>query len=259
MYNRLSVQISLNGLSFLVTDPLKKEVFYEEVHFAETTTPEETLYALEKNFDSTEILHQKFSTVSVVYDTSIYTLVPSEIFDENKASDYLKFNSKILATDFIANETFNNNEIVTVYVPFININNYFFDKFGSFNYYHSITILAEKLLAVEKNNESVKVYLHVAENMFHLMAIEDGNLKLGNTYSYKTAEDFCYYALFTFEQLRYNPDKVEVVLSGTIQKDSDLYSLLFTYVRNISFLNLALSEIKINNEISQNLLLKSID
>ncbi len=259
MNNRLSVQISLNGLSFLVSDQFKKEVFYKEVHFTETKTPEELLEELEITFENTTRLSEKFINVSVAYDTPLYTLVPATIFDENKASDYLKFNSKILATDFIANESFNNDEIVTVYVPFVNINNFFFDQFGSFNYYHSITLFTEKILNIEKGNDNKKIYLQVSDAMFHLVAVSNGQLKLCNTYTYKTAEDFCYYALFTIEQLRYNPDKIEVILSGKIDLESELYKLLFTYIRNISFLNSDVSKISTEAETHYNVILKAIE
>ena len=59
------------------------------------------------------------------------TLVPDELFDENTLNDYLKFNTKILETDYL---TFDHNEslgIHTVYIPYVNINNQLLEEFAA--------------------------------------------------------------------------------------------------------------------------------
>ena len=45
------------------------------------------------------------------------TSVPKSLFDPQKAAEYLKFNSKILATDFIAFDQVQTQDIITVYAP----------------------------------------------------------------------------------------------------------------------------------------------
>ena len=42
-----------------------------------------------------------------------------------------------------------------------------------------------------------------------------------------------YYTLFTLEQLELNPDTVEVLLTGNIQKGDALHELAYTYIRNV--------------------------
>jgi len=233
--NRLSVQVSLTGLSFLITDQESKELlFFAEEEFSTSRTPEELLIELEKAFSKYSSLQEKFDEIRVVYATNIYSIVPNALFDETKASDYLKFNSKLLESDYIAHDTIENYEMVVVYVPFININNYIFDRFGSFQYFHASSLLLKYVLDTEKNCQDDKVYIHAFRTTFDLVIMKSGTLQLCNTYTYNTPEDFIYYILFGFEQLGLNPEITETVLCGAISENDETYKVAYQFIRNIS-------------------------
>ena len=243
--NRLSVQVSLNGLSFLVTKPDSFEkVFFIEKMLDHSTTPEELLMDIETVIAQHNILNSKFSEVSIVYATPIYSLVPSSLFDETKASEYLKFNSKILANDYMAYDVLENQNIVVVYVPFMNINNFFFEKYGTFSYYHATTIMLKAILEAEKYSLP-KMYLHFQKSSFDCIVLKDGTLELCNSYTYKTPEDFIYYTLFCMEQLKLNPETLPVLLCGEIDKNDANYKIAYTYIRNIEFVAANISAVKI--------------
>ena len=53
----------------------------------------------------------------------------------------------------------------------------------------------------------------------------------------RAKEDFIYYILFTLEQLELSTEKTNISITGDINKQSELYEILSTYVRNINFLN----------------------
>lgn len=244
LQNRLSVQVSLIGLSFLVTAIDNNEAaFFVEKQLDHSTTPEELLFDIETIISENEILQNTFQEVSVIYSTPIYSLVPASLFDETKASEYLKFNSKILANDYMAQDILDSQGIVVVYVPFMNINNFFFDQYGSFSYYHSITVLLKTILEKEKY-QLPKMFLHFQKNSFDCIILKNGELQLCNTYAYKTPEDFIYYTLFCIEQLKLNPETLPVLLCGNIEKDDANYNIAFTYIRNIEFLTI--SDLEIN-------------
>lgn len=233
--SRLSVQISLDGLSFLAIDPIKKEtLFFLEKKLDHSTTPEEVLMEIEHIMETHDFLDHKFTEVILIYSTSIYSLVPLSLFDESRAADYLKFNSKILANDYIAHDVIEKQGIVVVYVPFMNINNYFFEKYGSFNYYHSTTVMLKTIL--EKELYSLpKMYINFQQHCFDCVVLKNGRLELCNTYTYHTAEDFIYYTLFCMEQLKLDPETLSVLLCGDIGENDDTYKIAYTYIRNIEF------------------------
>ncbi len=161
------------------------------------------------------------------------TLVPKELYDESNKADYLKFNTKILKTDFITQDEIVVNESVNVYIPYININNYIFETFGEFTYKHSSTVLLDSVLQKANESNSTKVYLHVNTTMIELAVVENKKLQLFNVFEYHSKEDFIYYVLFVFEQLNLDVETTVIHLSGRVDKNDELYSLLYTYVRHV--------------------------
>ncbi len=233
---RLSVQVSLTGLSFLVTNSTTSNASYFHEHaFEARLAPEEILDQILMVFNEHNELQGDFNEVSVIYATDLYSIVPTTLFDESKASEYLKFNSKILSNDFIATDTLDTHSLTVVYVPFVNINNFFFDRYGSFQYFHSASILLRSLLNHEKNAISTKTYIHLLEDSFDIVVINKNALQLCNTHRFKTPEDFIYYILFTLEQLDLNPETTDLVLCGKINEEDETYKILYHYVRNVSF------------------------
>jgi len=255
---RLSVQLSLSGLSFLVTNIETKETyFFLEKKYKKPINPEELILNLKSIFNQNKELNNTFNEVSIIYATSLYSLVPSNLFDASKTSEYLKFNSKILATDFIAFDTIENYNITIVYIPFININNYLFDRFGDFSYYHSSSLLIEHLLSEKKTDASAKVYINITDHIFDFITVKNGELIICNSYEFTTAEDFIYYILFCLEQLKLNPDTIDLYIFGSIEKEEDTYKILYNYIRNITFYTFGDQLIPTEKESShQNLLLK---
>lgn len=226
------------GLSFLITNSeSKKEVFFTEKNLNYSTTPEEVLLEIESIISENEELQNDFQEVTLVYSNPVYSLVPLVLYDETKSSEYLKFNSKILANDYIANDVLETEELVVVYVPFININNFFFDRYGSFSYYHGITVLLKTILEAEKHSIGPKVFLHFQKGSFDCIILKNGKLELGNSFQYKTPEDFIYYTLFCLEQLKLNPETVKVNLLGDVKVDDDYYKIAFKFIRNVQFIN----------------------
>jgi hypothetical protein len=232
----LSIQISLSGLSFCIrnTDTntvleLKKESFNKQLN------PLGALDELKALFSKESALNSHFKNVTVIHDNDLATLVPKSLFNKNHLAEYLKFNSKILKSDFIAFDPIDENNSVNVYIPYVNINNFIYDKFGTFVYKHVSTILIETILQIEKDSETPKIHVNVSSNHFEIIVTEKNQLTLYNSFVYNTKEDFIYYILFTAEQLGLDPESIQLVLLGAIDKHSELFEIAYKYIRHISF------------------------
>lgn len=234
---KLSIQFNLDGFSFCITNNTTKEVVYfSEYLFEEKQkNPENLLKQIEQIFKTDEYLQKDFSSVLVIHQNSLFTLVPTPYFSENKLSEYLNFNIKTLATDFIA---FDNIKVINtknVYVPYVNINNYLFHNFGDFEYKHHLTLYIEKILSISNSDEK-KVYVNVSKNSIDIVVIKNKQLELSNSFDFDTKEDFIYYILFTFEQLKLDVEEVQLYFTGAIELESEIYNITYKYIRNIFFL-----------------------
>lgn len=233
---KLSIQVCLNGLSFLILNCEENQlVWYKKTSFPKEFNPVKILKEIELVYEKEEFLQNPIEEVVLLFSNDLYSIVPEEYFIEEEASNYLKFNAKILKTDVVAHDLIASHNLVNVYIPYTNITNYFFDKYGEFEYKHSISVFAEAILSLEKSFLA-KVYLNNYTNYYDLVIVRHGKLLLSNSFKYDSAEDFIYYLLFTLEQLKLDPSEIDLILTGEISEESPFYQIAFTYVKNVQFL-----------------------
>ncbi|MCF6130583.1 DUF3822 family protein [Flavobacterium sp. AS60] len=240
MYQKLAIQVSLKGLSFATFDTLtNKATKLQNVVLGkfQLTTKIEDLFA--EAFENNPELKAGYDEVVIIHSNNLSTFVPTALFDEDYLGSYLQFNTKVFETDFFAYDELGNYEMNNVYIPYVNLNNYFIDQFGTFDYKHANTILVKKLLDVSKNNEERQMFVHVSDTHFEIVVIQNQRLQLYNTFEYKTPEDFIYYILFTAEQLQLNPENFKLELLGKIAEDDALYKIAYKYVRNTNLFDVS--------------------
>ena len=234
-YKKLALQVSLTGLSFCCFDTLNKKILsHNEVHFDtfHKATKIEELFA--DAFSDFPELKDTYDEIVVIHNNTLSTFVPTALFDENYLGSYLQYNTKVFETDFFAYDTIANYEMNTVYIPYVNINNFFIDQFGSFDYKHANSILVTKILEASKNNDNKKMVVHFNTGHFEIIVVQNQQLLLFNSFEYATPEDFLYYILFTAEQLSLNPENFPLEIMGNINEESPYYQLAYQYIRNIS-------------------------
>lgn len=237
---KLSIQVSLNGLSFCALDQeARKILFFKNQRFPRKFNPIEVLSEIERLYKEEPFLTRTPKEVEVLFSNELYTLVPEKLFHEDSASDYLKFNAKILQTDFVAQDYIQDN-LVNVYIPYTNINNFFFDTYGAFEYRHAVSVLVDEVLKLEESqSEAGTFYVNHFGSGFDLVVIQNGKLALANTFYCETKEDFIYYLLFTAEQLDLDPETFKLVLLGDIDSNSENYEIAYAYIRNISIMEIS--------------------
>jgi hypothetical protein len=233
----LSIQIRLSGLSFCILNRSTNTIErLQHMQLEKKATPFEILNQLKTIIASNSDFNQAFDSVLCIYQNELSTLIPESLLNENHLADYLKFNAKILKTDFIDYDNIAINGTTNVYVPLVNVNNYLFDTFGSFVYKHASTILIETVLQYASKQKEIELYLNVDNLHFEMIAAQGQELIFYNTFDYNTKEDFIYYILFSIEQLKLNPETVNIHLSGQIDQDDELFNIVYKYVRFVDFI-----------------------
>ena len=233
---KLSIQFSLDGFSFCTTNTNNEVLEFSSYTFSKTKiSPELVLEKLQDIFKKEKSLQYDFETVTVIHQNNLNTLVPNEYFKEDALKSYLKYSIKTIATDLITFDELDFMNSKNVYIPYVNINNFLFQNFGEFEYKHYSSVLLEKLFSIPTNDNGC--YIHVSKSTLDIVIIKNSNLQFFNIFEYKTKEDFMYYVLFTLEQLELSTEETLVSILGDIEEDSDLYRLIYTYIRNIDFLS----------------------
>ena len=177
------------------------------------------------------------SEVKLIYYNKTSTLVPSTLFDHKNSLNYLKYNTSINIDDIAANDLVLNHEINNVYIPNTEINNFIFEKFRTFDFFHYSSLIIEKISNELVENFSEKFFVNINDGFIDILFFKDKELMFYNSFDHNSDEDILFYLLFCFSELKLNPDEIHTVLSGSINLDSKLYELIYTYVRNVQLID----------------------
>ena len=248
-YQKLTIQVSLTGMSFCTSDTLNHIVLVLESILFDTANPnfkiEDTITELLTN---NPVFKERYDEVAVLYDNHLSTFVPEPLFDESYLGSYLQYNTKVYENDYFDFDTLTIAPIHNVFVPYVNINNIFIDHFGTFTYKHVSTVLVSRLLERSKNIDEKKMFVHMASGHFEIVVVQNQHLLLYNTFEYKTPEDLIYYLLFTAEQLNLNPEVFKLEFLGNIAEYDAFFKITYKYIRNVSILDV--NDLKENNSLT---------
>jgi len=209
-------------------------------------------YSADNNRDilvpfSTEGLTSLFKSVSCAIAHNKFTLIPSALFDEENKESLLRFTHPVGKDEKIHSDKLQNLDARNLFTISKSSELLIREKFPNVHFMHSATSFIESLLIRNKNNTGKKVFANFntplssgggvgGEAGYFEIAIFDGReLLFSNAFKYKTSEDIAYYILFVYEQLGLNPEEIELVLSGAIEKTAKEHSLLYNYIRNVKF------------------------
>ena len=130
MYQKLAIQVSLNGLSFACFDTLtNKPTALQNIpidNFLKNMKIEDLFAESFKNYPE---LQAGYDEIVILHNNNLSTFVPTALFDEEYLGSYLQFNTKVFETDFFTFDALEKYEMNNVYIPYVNMNNYFIDQF----------------------------------------------------------------------------------------------------------------------------------
>ncbi len=233
-FKELSILVSLYGLSFM----LKNNETQERKFFEYTFSPQNPI-GLEKEllkiFEERSILKNSFAKLNLIHHNRLNTLVPKAVFDKKMIKEYLKFNIKLLPTDFADFDELTNLKSINAFVPFVNINNIFLDYNKQINFHHSASIFLKKVQKIRKHKTNLKlfdVYINVFKHDFQLAIFKNEKLALYNHFSYESIDEFLYFLFFAFESLELDEAKTSFNVSG-IDQQNEIIKNLNDFTSNI--------------------------
>ena len=124
-----------------------------------------------------------------------------------------------------------------MYLPYTNLNNFFFDKFGSFTYKNINTELVDLLVAKTFKQPYVSAFAFLQKDRFELIVAKDAELLFFNSFSYSNATDFVYYILYTFEQLELDLQNTNLNLMGRVDSSDSTYQMCYEFIKNTKIIS----------------------
>lgn len=232
----LVLQVDRERLTLAVLDNISNDFLaFEAWVFRKAVTDAQMAEQIERLCSDHEWLTNGFKRVDAIVNSEKFTFVPAALFDSSAAREYLAFNIPLSESDVVRNDILRQADARNVYAIDRKLENALLKISSAIRIRHQLTPLAEKTLSGTKNTNEKRIHAHVRQGQFDLIISDNGKLLLANVYTYQSAEDFIYFLLFAAEQLKLNPEKFDLEISGEVETDSALMNIAKKYVRNVRF------------------------
>ena len=85
----------------------------------------------------------------------------------------------------------------------------------------------------QQNDHSI--FVHFRHQVAQIAVFERQNLLFYNSFTFIAAADLLYYVLLAYDQFRLNPRDIPLDVAGSLLEDSEVYRMLYRFVREIRF------------------------
>ena len=234
---QLSLQVVLKGLSCSVLDRERnKYVALAHYQFNRVTSYKTVAKQIDAIADSEPLLQCPFRHVKLMFYTDAYTFVPSAFFTDNDKETWFKFNHDLPhGYELMSNYIFGNSSYVVFSIPTV-LADVFRARFGAIKFYHqSVPMIEDLTLRSKLESGDKRVYVNLMPAFFDFVLVDNGEIALYNTFSYKSTDDFNYFFLNAIDSLRLPPTTIPVNVCGILPADSPILESMKEYVRNIGY------------------------
>lgn len=234
----LSILIGMDRFCFMVSDPQQNVLLLRNYTFSEENSRMSSLEAeLKELYISDKILKLAFKRVRIglVHDKN--TLVPKGMFEKETASTYLENVVSYPTDDHIDFELLKVCEIVNVHATNADIINQLKGYFPGAHIYHTLSPIILGFRMITEHQRGKQVCLNIRDRVLHILLFDGKKLLFCNTFHYQSSKDFIYYVMLIYDQFKLKPEVDGIHLAGTIVENSEIYHLLYRYVRHINIIS----------------------
>lgn len=227
----------LKGFSFCIIDTIShKYIALKHYKFERISSYSSCLKKIQEIFNNDELLNNNFKSVKLIFASQRETLVPLPLFKNKNIKEYFYFNQSEEKNETILNNNLKNSDAVNVFSIPTKFIDFFKEKFDNITFYHQSSPFIENALIENKNQKfEHKVYVYNYESFFDIIVITQQKLLFYNSFKYQNENDFVYYLMNVFEQLKLNTSQTPVFLMGYINKTSACYNSINKFITNIYF------------------------
>lgn len=242
----LLLEIGNKDFEFCVIDTRdNKCVLVEEYLLHNVKTVNNRLLLLRSLFQYHNILAARFwKNIKISIKTHKYTLVPLDIFTEDKCFDYLSLNCDVASHETVIHFIHKDIGVVNIFT----VDTVLYEWLRDFYKERELTIIQQGSSFIEgvleygkqKSILGTALYCLMDRNILHLCVCDSQrNLWYYNQFYIKTYEDFLKYVLLIFSELKMNKDSTYTISWGDIdyKKITEMMHQHITNVEMGSHLN----------------------
>jgi len=211
-------------------------IFFEDYVLGDSKDHNEHLEAVKSLFESHELLEAGFwKQVIIGIKNGKFVQVPSALFSESSASDYLKFNARIEDEEIVLHSGTSATDAITVFAVHKGLHNLLMSFYQNVpvKFIHQSQAIISGCLSSAKSDSPL--YIYVDRFKLHILCLRNNRLTYYNQFAIKQFADYVKYIMLVMKSMNMDQETSEVVLWGYIGKNSPHYQEFVKYIQNVSF------------------------
>ena len=229
----LSIRFSADGFSFVIHHPQNEE-------YSCTTYPVDSSYSMTANIKKmlavTDELKHTYQTTNILFDTSRFTFIPFELFEDEQTEDIFHHNFAKKENETILCNILGKSNVALLFGMDKHAHQLLAEQLPKARIYACISPLMENFTRKNKEENTKSLYVHLHANKMDIFAFDKGKLLIANTFHCKQLSDKTYYILYIWQQLGFNQKRDNLWLAGNT--DSEKKELLLELNRFIQSVNI---------------------
>lgn len=232
----LSVQVSLNGISFCINDTVR------DIYISFVTYPFTNSLSINDDWGNTmgqlfsqfDILSHKFKKVLLSFDSPLFTVAPTELFTPEKAKQLFEL---VHPLPNLYEVRFNNlaeSKSTVIYaIPSSLVSQWLIRQPNTLFIGHASPLITCSVLI--KTTKDEPLILNNFSEQFLISVISKNNeLQHCNSMIYHDTNDTVYHLINTYKLAGIEPSRSEIALAGSINDAEGLESILAQYFYTVN-------------------------
>jgi Protein of unknown function (DUF3822) len=234
----ISINCLIDGYSIALYEEKNKEFFFADSKSVPVKDFKNPIHHWKKYLDANPVLKATFTSVKIIFDTAYFSLIPSELYEEENKKELLSFLVDIPNNYTLITEKVESINAVAIFaVPQITYDE-FKKQYPQATFSHSIiSFLKATKTLYKKILKGKTLFIDVNTECFNVLCYNDEKLQLANAYSFENENDITYQLVNMMKQFDMDTMRDQVFISGGIEKQSAVYQKLAKYIKNISLVN----------------------
>lgn len=231
----LSLLIGPDRLSYLIIDPNSKKVLAIAAYsLASKNNHRAFVKNIEGLFHTDNLLSKPYANTSISLYTRRFTIIPNAFFEESDAKELFEALMHLDDKDHLQISSVQKIDSTIIYSINDHLHEWLRSTFPEAKQHCAAGPIIQNTLDQFANDEFVVLALLQAGSIC-LTISHKKQLLLHQIYGFQNAEDCLYFVLLAYKTLGLSTEKHPLLLSGELIQDSEIYKLLYQYIRHISF------------------------
>jgi len=230
---KLSILLGVDSFSYMVcgAERVLQQYFTHTFKQAQGKHPDELsdlLYRHRAILDPSS-----YQQVEVGIFQPIFTVVPDRLYQNGQDAAYIEHLTPLQEQYALRSESLTDLKARFIYaVPRASLR-LLQQQFATAEPKHLVAALTQQFPRLIDLREGPHLLCYITDKRVLLVAYANGDFLFANSFGFRSSNDFIYYVLLAFDQLKMDPYEANVYYSGKLAEEGEIHKLLHRYIDKV--------------------------